>query len=142
MNPSTKKRFLFFIIPVVVYAAVIFSLSSISHPREELSLFFGFDKLLHVIEYYVFGYLLMRLFVTSPKIFISKRRVTLTIVAGILYAISDEWHQLFVPGRCMSVYDMIFDFLGVVVAAVSYTFVRYRCVCVDTIEKRLEHIQI
>lgn len=35
------------------------------------------------------------------------------LAAGVLYAVSDELHQLFVPGRAMRFYDICIDSAGV-----------------------------
>jgi VanZ family protein len=41
---------------------------------------------------------------------------------GILFALSDEWHQSFVPGRDPSAGDFLADFLGVLL---GYTLTRW-----------------
>ena len=39
----------------------------------------------------------------------------LSIIVCIIYAISDEIHQIFVPDRSCQVYDMMIDSLGSIV---------------------------
>ena len=48
---------------------------------------------------------------------VSPRAVLLAIVISSLYGISDEYHQLFVPGRSFDVLDMLADAIGSVVGA-------------------------
>ncbi|MCU0532240.1 MAG: hypothetical protein MUE76_09175, partial [Syntrophales bacterium] len=60
-----RKRTLFYHLPAVGYAALIFALSSTTLDIEELRPILTFDKLLHLAEYYILGYLLMRVFTTS-----------------------------------------------------------------------------
>lgn len=42
--------------------------------------------------------------------------LTITIFFCILYAISDEFHQAFVPGRSVSALDVLMDGVGSVLA--------------------------
>ena len=42
------------------------------------------------------------------------KRISISLLTGVLYAISDEVHQSFVPGRGPSVQDVLIDSLGVI----------------------------
>jgi VanZ family protein len=42
------------------------------------------------------------------------------IVAAVLYGISDELHQFFVPGRHLSLFDVFLDSVGVIFATMIY----------------------
>lgn len=42
-----------------------------------------------------------------------KWQITLTAVWGLLYAITDEFHQMFSSGRHASINDVVIDTLGV-----------------------------
>ena len=44
------------------------------------------------------------------------RNIALSVIFAIVYAISDEWHQSFVPDRVGSIEDVIIDCLGIVAA--------------------------
>jgi VanZ family protein len=46
----------------------------------------------------------------------------MTIIIGIFYALTDEWHQSFVPGRNSSIFDLIVDAIGVFSASVLFPF--------------------
>jgi VanZ family protein len=135
---SRRKRILFYLLPAVGYAALIFSLSSSSLDIEELRPVFEYDKLLHLVEYYILGYLLMRVFTTSPVSLLAENAVLATILVGILYGASDEIHQYFVPGRDCSLLDFLFDAAGATLAAVTFPFVRHRLWPVLAIENRIE----
>jgi VanZ family protein len=109
--------------PVFVYAGLIFFLSSLSQFPETVPSFFGFDKVVHFVEYYIFGWLLYRWF-SSPDWVWGRRGVLLmTLLVGIGYAVGDEWHQSFVPGRDASFFDVLLDAAGIAVAAATYPFV-------------------
>ena len=98
-------------LPVVAWAALIFTFSSIPSLDSGLG---GWDMLLrkcaHTLEYAIFGALLMRaLRVPIPA-----------FAAGVAYAISDEWHQTFVSGRHGAVVDVAIDSFGVVLGVLAY----------------------
>lgn len=69
-------------------------------------------KTAHFTEYLIFGFLLY-----VVVFFIRKRRPVrygplLAWLTGTLYAVSDEIHQYFVPGRAMMLFDIIIDSAG------------------------------
>ncbi|MDD5541338.1 MAG: VanZ family protein, partial [Candidatus Marinimicrobia bacterium] len=92
--------------------------------------FWNFDKLVHLLEYAVFGILLMLAF-RSDQIDQPMRRANLqTIIVGILYGLSDEIHQFFIPGRISSIEDFVADALGILLGVWLFNrlkiFQRYR----------------
>lgn len=133
-----RKRILFYILPLAGYAGLIFVLSSSSLDIEELKPVFKFDKLLHLAEYFVLGYLLMRVFSTSAVPSIARRAVPLAVIIGAAYGLSDEVHQYFVPGRNADVMDFLFDAAGVTLAACTFVFMRHRLGPVRALENRIE----
>jgi VanZ family protein len=88
--------------PPVLYAALIFYLSSRSTFPGVPSVVFDFDKVIHATEYGIFAALLLRA-TGSPWI---------SLLIAALYGVSDEVHQLFVPGRDSSVFDALADTFG------------------------------
>jgi VanZ family protein len=90
--------------PVLAWAALIFTLSSIPDLGTGLG---GWDlvlrKLAHAAEFAVLGALLVR----------ATGAAGLALVLGVAYAITDEVHQQFVPGRMASPLDVAIDALGV-----------------------------
>jgi VanZ family protein len=140
MNQAITKRSIFYIFPPFFYAVIITFLSSIPHEQEALFILFNVDKVLHLIEYFMFGYLLMRMFMTFPGKIWGRYSGVFTLLIGILFAAGDEWHQSFVPGRCSSVYDFLFDVSGVIIAAMAYRYVRYRVPVIRRIEERVGQI--
>lgn len=133
-----RKRTLFYHLPAVGYAALIFALSSMTLDIEELRPVLTFDKLLHLAEYYILGYLLMRVFTTSGGPLLAAGPVTAAILVGSAYGLSDEIHQFFVPGRDASPVDFLFDAAGVSLAAFTYPWVRRRLGPVRVLEDRIE----
>ncbi len=134
----SPKRFLFYHLPLWGYAAVIFCLSSLPLDSIDLGSDFQVDKLLHLVEYYGLGYLLMRCFCTSPNRSLSGKAVLWTVLAGVGYAVSDEFHQSFTPGRDANVADALFDAAGIVIAAFTFSIVRHSIGIVRAFERRIE----
>ena len=79
-------------------------------------------KVAHFSIYTVDGFLLMGL-LSTYKIQ-DKWRLIMTIGIGILYAMSDEFHQSFSPGRTPKVTDVYIDTLGIIVGALLVILIR------------------
>lgn len=69
-------------------------------------------KIAHFSIYTLVGFLLMALFSTYKNIK-RKNQICISAILGILYAISDEIHQSFTPGRGPKITDVFIDSLGV-----------------------------
>jgi hypothetical protein len=102
-------------LPVIAWAALIFALSSISDLGTGLG---GWDlalrKAAHLVEYAILGALLARALLDSAS-----QWTWLAWVAGAAYAVSDEIHQNFVPGRQASILDIVIDAVGVAVGVLA-----------------------
>lgn len=96
-------------LPPVIYAAFIFYLSSLPGTAYRPP-FFAADKVFHLGEYGVLGYLLAR----ALGHYNLKRKILFITAVAICFAygISDELHQFFVPSRCTSFLDVIADGIG------------------------------
>lgn len=79
-------------------------------------------KLAHFTIYMILGIAVMN-YMNTYKMD-NKRRIILTIIVGMLYATSDEIHQLFVPGRSAEVRDVCIDTLGVICGVIIATIVK------------------
>ncbi len=78
-------------------------------------------KFAHFFEYFVLAVLLM--FVFQYYLEVNIKLVILVCCIGLLYSITDEFHQLFVPGRTGRVVDVLVDFLGICLGSFSYYFI-------------------
>jgi hypothetical protein len=104
-------------LPVVAWAGLIFALSSVPDLGTGLGGWdFALRKLAHAAEYAVLGALLAR----------ALRDPRLAAVVGMLYAVSDEVHQAFVPGRMGSPLDVVIDSIGVLAGVVLWERARTR----------------
>ncbi|WP_227551433.1 VanZ family protein [Metabacillus sediminilitoris] len=111
------KKFILTILPLI-YMALIWFLSS--NPADAfVKTPFSFDALLkeslHLIEFAILYWLIAIAFMAHHKW--SERASILAGVFAILYGLTDEIHQSFVPYRTATVIDFVKDTIGV---AVSY----------------------
>jgi VanZ family protein len=101
-------------VPVVAYAALIFMLSSLSDPGPLPS---GLsDKHGHVALYAGFCVLILRAVCGARWHRVTFRRWVIAALITVAYGVTDELHQLIVPGRTASSLDLVADALGAVAA--------------------------
>ena len=101
--------------PALVWAGLIFFLSSIPYLSSGLKQDFLLRKAAHVTEYAVLAALLWRA-LKGGRPFSVGRLFALSLFISVLYAASDEWHQSFVPTRGPSVRDVLIDSAGALAA--------------------------
>ena len=77
------------------------------------------DKLLHGLEYGVLGILLYRAFHQTMRTLGS---ISLAIICAVVFGISDEIHQWFVPNRQIDIWDLLADTLGASIFIVLWVF--------------------
>jgi len=112
-----RSRLLTVWLPVVAWAAVIFTLSSIPSLSTGLG---TWDTVLrkgaHLTEYAVLGALLYRALGREP----------FALAVGLAYAATDELHQHFVHGRHASPVDVAIDAVGVAAGMLVWLRLRER----------------
>ena len=77
------------------------------------SYIFTLDKLLHILEYYIFGIFLFFVFLSA-----SKKPAIISLITGIFYSFIDELYQLTVKGRDSSILDIVADITGLILGLV------------------------
>ncbi len=133
-TPSPLKILLPRWLLVLLWTAVIFILSSNPDPYGYIprgiyhwlwwtklfgqSLFFYLGGLAHIFEYAILAFLLARALLWRGDF---TRGQVLTVFYLILfYAYTDEFHQLYVPGRAFQMVDLLLDALGAVIGLGAY----------------------
>jgi len=112
-----------FLLAAVSWAALIFYLSS-QPSIDAPMLFLWQDKLFHLVAFGVLGFFVMGSLQASHNGY-QPGQLWLVALAVMLYGVSDEFHQYFVPGRSVDVYDVLADALGGLLGAwVIYRFSR------------------
>ncbi len=92
---------------------------------KRLFLNYMFRKVLHFTEYLILTLLVYGTITILLKR--SSKKVFLTGIFCILYAVSDETHQIFIPNRSSSFYDVLIDSSGVLLGiAIVYLYSKRR----------------
>jgi len=121
------RKFFLYWFPVIVWAGLIFAVSSIPNLKSELP--GGWDlflrKCAHAVEYMIFAFLILRAFSSSGRV--SWIDIFFVIVLVALYAASDEIHQTVVIGRHGSLWDTGFDTLAGIVGAIFSRRILLKC---------------
>ena len=107
-------RFIFLAL-ALSWAGLIFFLSS--QPGIDTPLLFpGQDKLFHLIAYAVLGFLGVGALKITEEGY-RHRQVWFVALVVMLYGLSDEIHQYFVPGRSAEALDAMADAVGAMLGA-------------------------
>lgn len=132
-------------LPVIIWMAVIFAFSARSDPYASLPPTWGepqvsttptptgtvtktlpstdeiLGRFLHVGEYLVLGFLVLRAVAWEGTVRAGNAGVSLGI--AMLYALSDEIHQIYVPGRAFQVSDLLLDLTGILLGLGIYYWI-------------------
>jgi len=102
---STKRVFQYWL-PFLSYSLLIIFLSH--RPQIEILPITPNDKILHFCEYFVYAFFLRRLLILYkiPSVLVW------TMGLSIVWGITDELHQFFIPGRDCSIWDVLLDGIG------------------------------
>ena len=106
----SKKAFR---IILIFYLFVILAVSTIpggALPKIDI---FSFDKLLHIIEYFILAFLAINT-IKIP----STRTIILIIIIGIAYGGFNEIWQGVIPNRFASIYDAIANGIGMILGSI------------------------
>jgi hypothetical protein len=118
----SRKRPTFFKywLPVGIYLIIIFLFSD--HPTVTVTTIdwgdFLFKKTIHFFEFGILFLLFYRAFNKTVD-WPSNKIAIWAIILTVLYAISDEYHQSFIPGRTATVRDVMIDSAGAFFAWIS-----------------------
>jgi VanZ family protein len=123
MERARSAGFVRYWLPVLAYVALIFFVSAQPRLRPP-GPFHNMDKLAHVGEYGVLGYLLVRALRTLPRLEAPLAGGLLAVAIGLAIGVSDELFQSTVPGRESSALDALADGAGLLLAQLSHLIVR------------------
>jgi len=101
-----------FRILLILYMALILTLSSLPAQTLPKTWLLNWDKLIHLIQYFILGVLAMK---SLKKININS--VILVIIFGLLFGSIDEFLQSFISGRFSSALDVLADTIGTAIGA-------------------------
>ena len=83
-------------------------------------------KVAHFTEYAILAWLAARAFATSRHQPLRRRWFLISLLLVVVYSLSDEYHQSFVPSRTGSIYDSFIDISGGLAALLFYALWRRR----------------
>jgi len=106
------------LIITLLIAIFIFYISSLTFVADTPGPEFKFKPIAyHFLIFLLFSFFLLITILKGEKM----NLLLLTIIISIIYAISDEFHQLFVPGRNFAISDILIDSAGVLFAGLLYS---------------------
>lgn len=104
----------------VVYT--FFEIYNVSHDTITFiipDIFLIIRKIAHFTEYFILGILFMNLL--KEFNISSKKRIIYSILFCLLYATTDEFHQLFISNRVGSIFDVLIDFSGSISGIIMFS---------------------
>lgn len=142
---DTFGRFLFWGL-ALIWMAVIFAFSSQANSGAYTETYLQeanvpVRKLAHMFEFAVLAVLYQTALARSnPKeqAKIKFKHYWLAFILAVLYALSDEWHQSFVPGRSSSLLDSGVDSIGALIGLTAVYWLRRFLVNAQEQERKRE----
>ena len=93
----------------------------------------------HLLQFVPLGFSLYLLLCTFSMPFrVRYIEIPITLCFGILYALSDEIHQIFSPGRAFQLFDIMMDTCGVTLGLIAALILKF---IIDKINKREPNAQ-
>ena len=102
-------------LPVIAYMAMLFGFSSLSTTPSPPGALTYYE--VHFAAYAGLAAITVRALARGRLRNVTWRAVCGAVAISSLYGVTDEYHQLFVPGRSFEVLDMLADALGAVAGA-------------------------
>ena len=115
---SSSSEITYFILDLFTRIGLI---SACNYTQQQITDFEGWIRTIaHFTEYFIFGILALQFvrysFAKKPVV-----GITGSFLFCIIYAVTDEFHQYFVPGRAMQLEDWLVDMLGVFCGIMLFT---------------------
>ena len=124
MDNKNIKGFFIYWLPVILWTGAIFYLSGMPNLNSGLMVFWDvfWRKLAHATEFGILNLLLFRALWGGRDNF--KKAIWWSLILTVLYAVSDELHQYFVPTRECRWQDVAQDSLGALLTSglIYYSF--------------------
>ena len=75
----------------------------------------------HFVVFFLFSFFLLAAIKGNKKLKVSY--LITALILSVIYAISDEFHQSFVPGRDASIRDILTDSAGIILSLLTYVYI-------------------
>jgi VanZ family protein len=109
----------------IIRPLLLWLFPNISEERIALAHFLT-RKAAHFTEYAILGLLAARAFSSSSHRLLGRYWFQLGTMLIVVYALTDEYHQTFVPSRTGSIYDSAVDTAGGLCALLAFLYLRRR----------------
>jgi VanZ family protein len=117
------KKFLKYWGPAILWMGIIFTFSAIPNLKTDLEQDFLLRKIAHMVEFAILTFLLYRALSEDKsaqgRSASGGKKLALSFILALLYAFSDEFHQLFVRGRHCSLWDVAIDSIGILIFSIA-----------------------
>ena len=118
----TKRESRIFWMLTVSYMGLIFFLSSL-HGFSLPELPKNSDKFIHTVAYMPLGFLFYMSLIKSG---FGRYVFAFAMLLTVLYGVTDEFHQSFVPGRYATIGDVVADSIGALLGCLGASFIKKR----------------
>jgi uncharacterized membrane-anchored protein len=122
INLLEKNRIISLIFTILIAAEIFFfSNKSFAPGAGGISLL---PIVYHFVVFFLFSFFLLATIKGNKKLKISY--LIIALILSIIYAILDEFHQSFVPGRNASMRDILTDSAGIILSLLIYFYTNKR----------------
>lgn len=108
----------------IIITGIIFYLSSLTFPSGGTPTTNFFSILYHFLAFF---FLALFLLISLIQGRINQTLLITGILIAIIYSISDEIHQYFVPGRASSISDILINTAGILTSSIIYSIHCINC---------------
>lgn len=109
MKKGFNKKRKFFLFMTLLIAVIIFLVSSISSFPIVEKIGFDISVFYHFRVFFMFTFFLTLSLINKK---LDNKIILIILFLSLFYAATDEFHQLFVPGRFADIKDVLIDFAG------------------------------
>ncbi|MEO5346504.1 MAG: VanZ family protein [Magnetococcus sp. YQC-9] len=118
----TKSKKFLYIGLLIGYSVVIYLISSVTGQELPEVLFDNQDKVEHMLAY---GFMAFIAWIAIRQLTTWRRPWLWAWLYCVGYGVTDEWHQLFVPGRYGDLVDLLADATGAALAVLMLEYYRH-----------------
>lgn len=112
--------------PVILWMAVIVSLSSFPGAMIPRITIPHADKAVHLAEYYILSLLLLKAFAGTFPLLGTLKEALICVIIASLFAVFDELHQAGIAGRTAHIADLAADMIGIDLGIIITLYRRHR----------------